>query len=148
MFIKKDPHDEEFVSESNKRFATKTSTSFSASGHPERVVDAFLTVKDYEGLDRYLCKYKVPIETLTNNLLSACQKPDSEAVQLLCKHGANVNGMCPRRLATVLEDAMSSGDEHIVQALIAHGLVVDEVQIDGMSVLHWACKAGFFQTVK
>ncbi|VDP67658.1 unnamed protein product [Echinostoma caproni] len=117
-------------------------------GAPIRVINAFLQVRDYQGLDRYLSKHKIPTDILTSSLQKAAMASDIEAVDIFAKHGANVN-FVDQFGTTLLHFAMrGGGDEQVIKSLVAHGLDYSTWRMDGMPLLHWACSMGLLQLVQ
>ncbi|KAH8854506.1 Transient receptor potential cation channel subfamily M member 7 [Schistosoma japonicum] len=135
------------TSEGKRLVAAKIAGAVSSGGSPVRVINAFIQVQDYQGLDRYLSKHKVPNDILTASLQSACMRSDSEAVGTFAKHGANVNH-ADQFGTTLLHFAMrGGGDENVIKALVAHGLEYHAWRSEGMPLLHWACSTGLINLV-
>ncbi|CAH8438365.1 unnamed protein product [Schistosoma turkestanicum] len=136
------------TSEGKRIVAAKIASAVSSGGSPARVINAFIQVKDYQGLDKYLSKHKVPIDILTASLQSACMRSDSEAVGTFAKHGANVNHT-DQFGTTLLHFAMrGGGDENVIKALVAHGLEYHSWRSAGMPLLHWSCSTGLINLVE
>ncbi|KAK4472905.1 hypothetical protein MN116_004112 [Schistosoma mekongi] len=136
------------TSEGKRLMAAKIAGAVSSGGSPARVINAFIQVQDYQGLDRYLSKHKVPNDILTASLQSACMRSDSEAVGTFAKHGANVNH-ADQFGTTLLHFAMrGGGDENVIKALVAHGLEYHTWRSEGMPLLHWACSTGLINLVE
>lgn len=135
-------------SEGKRLVAAKIASAVSSGGSPVRVINAFLQVQDYQGLDRYLSKHKIPTDILTTSLQTACMRSDSEAVGTFAKHGANVNYV-DQFGTTLLHYAMrGGGDENVIKALVAHGLDYQSWRSEGMPLLHWACSNGLINLVE
>nr|CAH8828674.1 unnamed protein product [Trichobilharzia regenti] len=135
-------------SEGKRLVAAKIASAVSGGGSPVRVINAFLQVQDYQGLDRYLSKHKIPTDILTTSLQTACMRSDSEAVGTFSKHGANVNYV-DQFGTTLLHYAMrGGGDENVIKALVAHGLDYESWRSEGMPLLHWACSNGLINLVE
>ncbi|CAL8107734.1 unnamed protein product [Calicophoron daubneyi] len=134
--------------EGKRIVAAKIASAVGAGGAPTRVINAFIQVKDYPGLDRYLCKHKIPTDILTSSLQRACMTSDSEAVQIFAKNGANVNYV-DQFGTTLLHFAMrGGGNERVIQYLITYGLEYNTWRSEGMPLLHWACSMGYTQLVE
>ncbi|KAA0186124.1 Transient receptor potential cation channel subfamily M member 7 [Fasciolopsis buskii] len=137
------------ISEGKRIVAAKIASSVvGGGGAPIRVINAFLQVRDYQGLDRYLGKHKIPTDLLTSSLQKAAMTSDIEAVDVFAKHGANVN-FVDQFGTTLLHFAMrGGGDEKVIKSLVAHGLDYSSWRMDGLPLLHWACSMGFLQLVQ
>ncbi|VDP27155.1 unnamed protein product [Schistosoma curassoni] len=136
------------TSEGKRLVAAKIASAVSSGGSPARVINAFIQVKDYQGLDKYLSKHKVPTDILTASLQSACMRSDSEAVGTFAKHGGNVNHT-DQFGTTLLHFAMrGGGDENVIKALVAHGLEYHSWRSAGMPLLHWSCSTGLINLVE
>ncbi|KER30097.1 hypothetical protein T265_03365 [Opisthorchis viverrini] len=136
------------TTEGKRIVAAKIASSSGSGGAPIRVISAFIQVKDYAGLDRYLGKHQIPLDILTSALQTACMSADSEAVEIFSKHGANVNHV-DQFGTTLLHFAMrGGGDQHVVKALVAHGLDYMSWRSEGLPLLHWACTLGYIDLVE
>ncbi|TGZ75652.1 hypothetical protein CRM22_000276 [Opisthorchis felineus] len=136
------------TTEGKRIVAAKIASSSGSGGAPIRVINAFIQVKDYAGLDRYLGKHQIPLDILTSALQTACMSADSEAVEIFSKHGANVNHV-DQFGTTLLHFAMrGGGDQHVVKALVAHGLDYMSWRSEGLPLLHWACTLGYIDLVE
>ncbi|TPP60665.1 Transient receptor potential cation channel subfamily M member 7 [Fasciola gigantica] len=137
------------TSEGKRIVAAKIASSVvGGGGAPVRVINAFLQVRDYQGLDRYLSKHKIPMDLLTSSLQKAAMSSDIEAVDIFAKHGANVN-FVDQFGTTLLHFAMrGGGDEQVIKRLVAHGLDYSSWRMDGLPLLHWACSTGLLQLVQ
>lgn len=139
----------EFGVQEGKRFiASKIATSVSSGGSPIRVINAFIQVKDYQGLDRYLSKQNISKDILTSCLQRACINSDIEAVQIFSNHGANVKYV-DQFGTTMLHFAMrGGGNATIIRTLIENGMDFHLWKSEGMSLLHWACSIGMISLVE
>lgn len=134
--------------EGKRTFAAKIASSVGAGAEPTKVINAFMQVKDYTGLDRYLRKHQIPTDMLNSALQKACMTSDQEAVEIICKHGANAN-FVDQFGTTLLHFAMrGGGNEGVIKALISHGLEYTDWRSEGMPLLHWACSNGMVRLVE
>ncbi|CAH8570744.1 unnamed protein product [Dicrocoelium dendriticum] len=134
--------------EGKRIVAAKIAGSVGTGAAPTKVINAFMQVKDYTGLDRYLCKHQIPTDILNSALQKACMTSDQEAVEIICMHGANAN-FVDQFGTTLLHFAMrGGGDEGVIKALISHGLEYTDWRSEGMPLLHWACSNGMTRLVE
>ncbi|BHF72000.1 hypothetical protein SprV_0401506300 [Sparganum proliferum] len=131
------------LKEAKKAFALKIAGSVPSGGSsPAKIVHAFIQVKDYEGLDRYLSKYTVDKDVLDFALQKASIASNAEAVDVLAKHGANVD-FVDQFGTTALHFAMrGGGNPKVLLTLLKHGMKYSDWRSDGQSLLHWACQWG------
>lgn len=136
------------LKEAKKAFALRIAGSVPSGGSsPAKIVHAFIQVKDYEGLDRYLSKYTVDKDILDFALQKASIASNAEAVDVLAKHGANVN-FVDQFGTTALHFAMrGGGNPKVLLALLKHGMKYSDWRSDGQSLLHWACQWGYHNIV-
>lgn len=130
-------------------FALKIAGALPSGGSsPAKIIHAFIHVKDYEGLDRYLSKYDVSKDVLDFALQKACIASNSEAVDVLASHGANVD-FVDQFGTTLLHFAMrGGGNPDVLLALLKHGMQYRDWRNEGQNLLNWACQWGHLSIVK
>ena len=81
-------------------------------------------------------------------LVAAVCAQDTEVVQILCEHGADVNLTNALNGKVPLMDAAMIGDVDIVDTLCAHGADVNTVTIGGRSALLFAAEYGHVEAIR
>ncbi|VDD76665.1 unnamed protein product [Mesocestoides corti] len=137
------------LKDAKKVFALKIAGALPSGGSsPAKIIHAFIHVKDYEGLDRYLNKYTVDKDVLNFALQKACIASNAEAVNVLANHGANVN-FVDQFGTTALHFAMrGGGDPDVLLALLQHGMQFRDWKHEGQNLLNWACQWGHLAIVR
>ncbi|KAH9285309.1 Transient receptor potential cation channel subfamily M member 7 [Echinococcus granulosus] len=136
------------IKDGKKAFALKIAGALPSGGSsPAKIIHAFIHVKDYEGLDRYLSKYTVDKEVLDFALQKACIASNAEAVDVLASHGANVD-FVDQFGTTLLHFAMrGGGNPEVILALLRHGMQCRDWRNEGQNLLNWACQWGHLAIV-
>ncbi|VDN97201.1 unnamed protein product [Rodentolepis nana] len=131
------------LKDAKKAFALKIAGALPSGGSsPAKIIHAFIHVKDYEGLDRYLSKYDVDKQVLDFALQKACIASNAEAVDVLSSHGANVD-FVDQFGTTLLHFAMrGGGNPDVLLALLRHGMQYRDWRNEGQNLLNWACQWG------
>lgn len=131
------------LKDAKKAFALKIAGALPSGGSsPAKIINAFIHVKDYEGLDRYLGKYDVDKQVLDFALQKACIASNAEAVDVLASHGANVD-FVDQFGTTLLHFAMrGGGNPDVLLALLRHGMQYRDWRNEGQNLLNWACQWG------
>ena len=137
------------LSDAKKAFALKIAGALPSGGSsPAKIIQAFIHVKDYEGLDRYLNKHSVGKEVLDFALQKACIASNAEAVDVLASHGANVD-FVDQFGTTLLHFAMrGGGDPEVLLSLLRHGMQYRDWRNEGQNLLNWACQWGHLALVR
>lgn len=137
------------IKDAKKAFALKIAGALPSGGSsPAKIIHAFIHVKDYEGLDRYLSKYTVDKEVLDFALQKACIASNAEAVDVLASHGANVD-FVDQFGTTLLHFAMrGGGNPEVILALLRHGMQYRDWRNEGQNLLNWACQWGHLAIVR
>ncbi|KAL5109161.1 Transient receptor potential cation channel trpm [Taenia crassiceps] len=136
------------IKDAKKAFALKIAGALPSGGSsPAKIIQAFIHVKDYEGLNRYLSKYTVDKEVLDFALQKACIASNAEAVDVLASHGANVD-FVDQFGTTLLHFAMrGGGNPEVILALLRHGMQHRDWRNEGQNLLNWACQWGHLAIV-
>lgn len=79
------------------------------------------------------------------NILGKTRKQSELIVQLLIKHGADVNAKETHMGFTCLHLASCYGNSTLLQCMLQHGASVDETDKFGKTALHWASQGGHLQ---
>lgn len=137
------------LKDAKKAFALKIAGALPSGGSsPAKIIHAFIQVKDYEGLDRYLSKYDVDKQVLDFALQKACIASNAEAVDVLASHGANVD-FVDQFGTTLLHFAMrGGGNPDVLLALLRHGMQYRDWRSEGQNLLTWACQWGHLAIVR
>ena len=137
------------LKDAKKAFALKIAGALPSGGSsPAKIINAFIHVKDYEGLDRYLRKHSVDKEVLDFALQKACIASNAEAVEVLASHGANVD-FVDQFGTTLLHFAMrGGGNPDVLLSLLKHGMQYRDWRNEGQNLLNWACQWGHLPIVR
>lgn len=135
--------------DAKRAFALKIAGALPSGGSsPAKIIHAFIQVKDYEGLDRYLSKHIVPKDVLDFALQKACIASNAEVVDVLATHGANVD-FVDQFGTTALHFAMrGGGNPAVLLSLLKHGMQYRDWKNEGQTLLHWACQWGHVNVVR
>ncbi|KAM7535722.1 hypothetical protein Aperf_G00000104124 [Anoplocephala perfoliata] len=137
------------LKDAKKVFALKIAGALPSGGSsPAKIIHAFIHVKDYEGLDRYLSKHDVDKQVLDFALQKACIASNAEAVEVLASHGANVD-FVDQFGTTLLHFAMrGGGNPDVLLVLLRHGMQFRDWRNEGQNLLNWACQWGHLELVR
>ncbi|XP_067650464.1 serine/threonine-protein phosphatase 6 regulatory ankyrin repeat subunit B-like [Haliotis asinina] len=88
------------------------------------------------------------VTSVANHLYDACKKGDLGRVKrILCRELVEVDIKDKRYGKTALMVAAQNGDTKMVDFLVSVGANLSEVDNDGDTILHWACRGGHVDMV-
>lgn len=79
--------------------------------------------------------------------MTACERKNSEAVQMLLQYNADVNHRCNRGW-TALHEAVARNDLEIIELLVQGGAKVESANCYGISSLFVAAESGHLEALR